>query len=329
MTTPRRTLGAGLSVSAMGLGCMGMSGIYGTVDEDEAIRTIHAALDAGVDFIDTSDMYGAGHNEELVGRAIAGRRDEVLLATKFGQVVGADGRPAGIDGSPAYVRQAFEASARRLGVDHVDLYFQHRVDPGTPIEETVGAMAELVEEGKVRYLGLSEASAATVRRAAAVHPIAALQSEYSLWWRGVEEEILPTCAEVGVGFVAYSPLGRGLLTGAVRTATDLADGDRRHDHPRFQGENLDRNVALVDAVSDVAERLGCSLPQLALAWLLARRPEIVPIPGAKRVAHLLDDLGALDVSLSGEDVALLDELVPVGAGAGLRYPEGALRAVER
>ncbi|MGH9087869.1 MAG: aldo/keto reductase [Acidimicrobiales bacterium] len=327
-TTPRRALGAGLTVSAIGLGCMGMSGTYGASDEVEAVGTILAALDAGVDFIDTSDMYGAGHNEELVGRAVAGRRDEVVLATKFGQVLSPEGKPAGVDGSPAYVKQAFEASARRLGVDHVDLYFQHRVDPATPIEETVGAMAELATEGKVRYLGLSEASADTVRRAAAVHPIAALQSEYSLWWRGAEEKILPTCHELGIGFVAYSPLGRGLLTGAVRTAADLPDGDRRRDHPRFQGDNLDRNVELVDAVAGVAERLGCSLPQLALAWLLAQQPEIVPIPGAKRAAHLLDDLGGLSVALGPEDVRLLGELVPPGAGAGLRYPERAMGTVE-
>ena len=327
--TPRRTLGAGLTVSAIGLGCMGMSGTYGASDEDESIRTVHAALDAGIDFIDTSDMYGAGHNEELVGRAIAGRRDEVVLATKFGQVVGPGGRPQGIDGSPEYVRRAFEASARRLGVDHVDLYYQHRVDPATPIEETVGAMAELVGEGKVRFLGLSEAGPETIRRAAAVHPIAALQSEYSLWWRGVEETILATCEELGIGFVAYSPLGRGLLTGAVRGADDLAADDRRHDHPRFQGPNLDRNLQLVEAVSGVAERLGCSLPQLALSWLLARRPPVVPIPGVKRVGHLHDNLGALSVTLSDADVALLEELVPVGAGAGLRYPEGAMHALER
>lgn len=328
-TTPRRALGAGLSVSAMGLGCMGMSGTYGASDEDEAIGTVRAALDAGVDFVDTSDMYGAGHNEELVGRAIAGRREEVTLATKFGQTLSPEGKPQGVDGSPAYVRRAFEASARRLGVDHIDLYYQHRVDPATPIEETVGAMGELVAEGKVRYLGLSEASADTVRRAAAVHPIAALQSEYSLWWRGVEETILPTCRELGIGFVAYSPLGRGLLTGTVRSAQDLLEGDRRHDHPRFQGENLDRNVELVDAVAKVAERLGCSLPQLALAWLLAQQPELVPIPGAKRVSHLLDDLGALSVALDPDDVRLLGDLVPPGSGAGLRYPEGAMRSVER
>ncbi|MGH9108512.1 MAG: aldo/keto reductase [Acidimicrobiales bacterium] len=326
---PRRDLGAGLTVSAVGLGCMSMSGVYGAADEEEAVRTVHAALDAGVDMVDTSDMYGAGHNEQLVGRAIAGRRAEVLLATKFGHVLGTDGRPVGVDGSPAYVRKAFEASARRLGVDHVDLYFQHRVDPATPIEETVGAMAQLVGEGKVRFLGLSEAGVATIRRAAAAHPIAALQSEYSLWWRGAEAEILPACEELGIGLVAYSPLGRGLLTGAVRGAGDLADDDHRHSHPRFQGGNLDRNLELVDAVSDVARRLGCTLPQLALAWVLARRPQVVPIPGAKRVSHLLDDLGALSTDLPADDVALLGELLPAGAGAGLRYPDAAMHAVER
>ncbi len=333
-TLPHRVLGnqdhaRALSVSAIGLGCMGMSGVYGASDEDEAVRTIHAAMDEGVDLLDTSDMYGAGHNETLVGRAIKGRRDEVLVSTKFGQVVGADGRPAGIDGRPEYVHQAFEASARRLGVDYIDLYYQHRVDANTPIEDTVGAMAELVAAGKVGHLGLCEASVATLRRAHGVHPIAALQSEYSLWWRGPEAEILPACAELGIGYVAYSPLGRGLFSGTVRTVEDLAPDDRRRDHPRFAGENLDRNLALVDGVAEVAHELGCTLPQLAVAWVLARSEHIVAIPGAKRVQHLQDNLGALRVELDAAIVQRLDSLAPEGAGAGLRYPQGAMAALER
>lgn len=326
---PRRQLGAGLVTSAMGLGCMGMSGTYGPADGDEAVRTIVKALDSGVDLIDTSDMYGAGHNEELVGRAVRGRRNGVIVATKFGHVLGEGGRPAGVDGSPAYVRSAFEASARRLGIEHVDLYYQHRVDPATPIEETVGAMAELVHEGKVRFLGLCEASSETLSRANTTHPIAVLQSEYSIWWRGVETEILETCARLGVGFVAYSPLGRGLLTGAVRNFDDLHATDRRREHPRFQGDNLDQNLQLVDALSSVAERMGCTVPQLALAWLLSRQPPVVPIPGAKRVEHLIEDLGAINLQLDSTLLSDLDALAPRGAGAGLRYPEAAMRGVER
>lgn len=327
-TEPRRLLGDDLQVFPVGLGCMGMSGIYGHADEAEAIATIGAALDRGADLVDTADMYGAGHNEELVGRAISSRRDEVILATKFGQVLDEAGRPTGVDGSPAWVRSAFEASARRLGVDHVDLYFQHRVDPATPIEETVGAMAELVAEGKVGHIGLCEASPATIRRAHGVHPLAAVQTEYSLWWRGIEAEVMATCAELGIGVVAYSPLGRGLLTGALHGAEDLAPDDRRRDHPRFETDNLAHNLALVAEVERLAEELGCPPSRLALAWLLAKWERIVPIPGAKSRDHLTSNLAAVELSLGADDIARLDAALPVGAGAGLRYPAPAMRALE-
>ncbi|GAA5533502.1 aldo/keto reductase [Deinococcus aluminii] len=310
-----------LDVSALGLGCMGMSEFYGEADENESIRVIHRALDLGVTFLDTADMYGVGRNEELVGRAIRGRRDEVVLATKFGNVRGPGGERLGINGRPEYVRQACDASLKRLGVDHIDLYYQHRVDPQTPIEETVGAMAELVQAGKVRFLGLSEASAGTLRRADAVHPITALQSEYSLWTRDPEEEILPTCRELGIGFVAYSPLGRGFLSGQFRSPEDLPPDDFRRYNPRFQGENFQKNLRLVEAVQEMAREKGCTPAQLALAWLLAQGNDIVPIPGTKRVKYLEDNLGALDVHLSASDLASLEAVFPMGAAAGERYPD--------
>ena len=310
-----------LTVSALGLGCMGMSEFYGEADEQESIRVIHRALDLGVTFLDTADMYGVGRNEELVGRAIRGRRDEVVLATKFGNVRGPNGERLGINGRPEYVRQACDASLKRLGVDHIDLYYQHRVDPDTPIEETVGAMAELVHAGKVRFLGLSEASAATLRRANAVHPITALQSEYSLWTRDPEEEVLPTCRELGIGFVAYSPLGRGFLSGQFRSPEDLPADDFRRHNPRFQGENFQKNLRLVEAVQDMAREKGCTPSQLALAWLLAQGNDIVPIPGTKRVKYLEENLGALDVHLNADDLAQLEAVFPLGAAAGERYPD--------
>ncbi|MGQ0569547.1 MAG: aldo/keto reductase [Armatimonadota bacterium] len=325
----QRRLGAGLVVSAMGLGCMSMSDAYGPGDHDEAVATLHRARELGVAFLDTADVYGAGRNEELVGKVVRAYRSEVTLATKFGGVPGTSGKPGGINGRPEYVKQACEASLRRLGMDVVDLYYQHRVDPATPIEDTVGAMADLVRAGKVRFLGLSEAAPATIRRAHAVHPIAALQTEYSLWTRDPERDVLATCRELGVGFVAYSPLGRGFLAGAMRSANDLAPEDRRRIHPRFAPENFDRNLALVDRLSAMAKAKGCSLPQLALAWVLARDEDIVPIPGTKRRVHFEENLGALAVQLSAADLAALDEIAPHGVAAGTRYPEDGMRALNR
>jgi len=314
-----RTLGS-LTVSALGLGCMGMSEFYGHGEENESIATIKAFLDAGGSLLDTADMYGPFTNEELVGRAIGGRRDDVVLATKFGNERRPDGSWVGINGSPDYVRAACDASLQRLGVDHIDLYYQHRVDKTVPIEETVGAMAELVQAGKVRHLGLSEASADTVRRAHAVHPITALQTEYSLWEREPETKVFPVLAELGIGFVPYSPLGRGFLTGQFRTPEDFAADDFRRHSPRFQGENFDRNLQLVDRVKELAVALGCTPGQLALAWLLAQGEHIVPIPGTKKVNRLRENLGAADVELSAEDLTRLDELAPAGVAAGARYP---------
>jgi aryl-alcohol dehydrogenase-like predicted oxidoreductase len=300
---------------------MGMSEFYGTADEDEAIATIHRATELGITFLDTADMYGPFTNEKLVGRAIADRRERVVLATKFGNQRGEDGSFLGVNGSPEYVRQACDASLARLGVDHIDLYYQHRVDVNTPIEETVGAMKELVEAGKVRLLGLSEAAPATIRRAHAVHPITALQTEYSLWSRDPEDEILPTVRELGIGFVAYSPLGRGFLSGQIKTVDDLDERDFRRRGPRFQGENFQRNLDLVAKVAEIAEEKGVTPSQLALAWVLAQGEDIVPIPGTKRVRYLEENAEATNVELSDDDLERLEEAFPKGAAAGDRYPD--------
>ena len=314
-----RTIGQ-LTVSALGLGCMGMSEFYGGGDEQESVATIHEFLDAGGSLLDTADMYGPFTNEKLVGRAISGRRGDVVLATKFGNERREDGSWVGINGRPEYVRSACDASLHRLGVDHIDLYYQHRVDKTVPIEDTVGAMAELVQAGKVRHLGLSEASAETIRRAHAVHPITALQTEYSLWEREPETKVFPVLAELGIGFVPYSPLGRGFLTGQIRSADDFAEDDFRKHSPRFQGENFTRNLELVDRVKELADRKQCTPGQLALAWLLAQGEHIVPIPGTKKRERLRENLGAVDVELTQDELQLLDQLAPAGSTAGARYP---------
>ena len=323
----RRLGKSSLVVSEEGLGCMGMSEFYGETDEPESIATIHEAIERGITFLDTADMYGVGRNEELVGRAIAGRRHAVVVATKFANVRGADGAFLGVNGRPEYVAQACEASLRRLRIPSIDLYYQHRVDPKVPIEETVGAMARLVEQGKVRYLGLSEAGTQTIRRAHAIHPIAALQTEYSLWTRDPEEAILSTCRELGIGFVPYSPLGRGFLTGRFQSPADLGAGDFRRMAPRFQDENMKTNMRIVEGIRQIAAAKGCSPAQLALAWVLAQGEDLVPIPGTKRRKYLDENIRAVDVKLSADDRKRLEEIAPPGATAGTRYPEQHMRAV--
>jgi aryl-alcohol dehydrogenase-like predicted oxidoreductase len=324
----KRRLGTGgPEVSAIGLGCMGMSEFYGSGDEQESIATINHALDQGVCFLDTADMYGSGRNEELVGRAIKGRRDDVFLATKFGNVRGPNGEFMGVRGDPEYVAEACDASLQRLGVDVIDLYYQHRVDVNVPIEETVGAMAQLVDEGKVRFLGLSEAAPETIRRAHAVHPITAVQTELSLWSRDAEAGVLPTVRELGIGYVAYSPLGRGFLTGQITSPEDFPEDDFRRFHPRFTGENFHQNIALVHEVEAMAREKGCTTAQLALAWVLAQGDDVVPIPGTKRRKYLDENIAALDVKLSDEDLQRLDRILPPGAAAGERYHERGMASV--
>jgi aryl-alcohol dehydrogenase-like predicted oxidoreductase len=326
----KRRLGSGgPDVSAIGLGCMGMSEFYGAGDDSESTATIHHSLDRGVTFLDTADMYGSGRNEELVGKAIRDRRDEVFLATKFGNVRGPNGEFGGVRGDPEYVRQACDASLKRLGVEQIDLYYQHRVDVNVPIEDTVGAMSELVEAGKVRFLGLSEAAPDTIRKAHATHPITAVQTELSLWSRDAEADVLPTVRELGIGYVAYSPLGRGFLTGQITSPEDFPEDDFRRFHPRFTGENFEKNIALVREVEAMAKQKGCTTAQLALAWVLAQGEDIVPIPGTKRRKYLDENIAALDVELSSDDLRRLDEILPPGAAAGERYHARGMETVHR
>ncbi|MEO5701067.1 MAG: aldo/keto reductase [Casimicrobiaceae bacterium] len=324
-----RKLGSGLEVSALGLGCMGMSEFYGGRDENEAIATIHRALDLGVTLLDTADIYGMGSNETLVGQALRGRREGVVVATKFGIARDAAGKNIGVNGRPDYVRRCCDASLKRLRLETIDLYYQHRVDPDTPIEETVGAMADLVRAGKVRWLGLSEAAPGSIRRANAVHPIAALQTEYSLWSRDPEDEVLPTVRELGIGFVPYSPLGRGFLTGVIRSIDDLDADDYRRSSPRFQGDNFQQNLRLADAIDDLAAQKGCTAAQLALAWVLAQGDDIVPIPGTKRRTFLEENLGALEVVLTGAECAHIAALLPAGTASGERYMAQSMRTLNR
>jgi aryl-alcohol dehydrogenase-like predicted oxidoreductase len=325
-----RTLGTqGLIVSAQGLGCMGMSEFYGALDESESLRTLNRALDLGIDFLDTADVYGPHTNEELLGRALAGRRDEVILATKFGIVRQPGSQGRGVSGRPEYVRESCEASLRRLNVETIDLYYQHRVDPNTPIEETVGAMARLVEEGKVRYLGLSEAAPETIRRAHATHPISALQTEYSLWSRDPEDGLLALTRELGIGFVAYSPLGRGFLTGQIKSPGDLAEDDWRRNSPRFQGENFERNLGLVRKLEQLARAKGVTASQLALAWVFAQGEDIVPIPGTKRVRYLEENVAAGEITLTAEELEELDRIAPANIAAGTRYSEAGMAGLNR
>ncbi len=317
----------GLLVSRLGLGCMGMSEFYGDRDEQESLRTLDAALDSGITFFDTADMYGNGENEQFISPFIRQHRNDVVIATKFGNVRGEDGSYLGISGKPEYVREACEKSLKRLGVDTIDLYYQHRVDPNVPIEETIGAMGELVREGKVRYLGMSEAAPETIRRAHAVFPITALQTEYSLWSRDVEDEILPVCRELGIGFVPYSPLGRGFLTGQIRSFDDLAEDDFRRFSPRFQGENFQKNLDLVDRIREIASEKNCAPSQLALAWLLAQGDDIVPIPGTKKTKYLLENVGAVNVKLTKEELQRIDAAAPKGSAAGERYEQNGMKTL--